>query len=192
MRHKKNFDDDLTLDHFLFFEKHGVSLADAVNAEGYGRHYKDLLSRDGAYVAYNVDIICKYDHILRVRNRHGHCLECNTAYFEHRRRKHISGYVYLAYSNDKDLYKIGACEDYDIRQKNLNKQIYGGSNDWEFIHVSYSIKCYQSEKLVARKYKFYKHVTYRLTGNLEDSIETYRNLPIDEVIDFIEESCHQY
>lgn len=69
----------------------------------------------------------------RLRERAGHCIECNTARIAYARRFAESGYVYIAASKAEKLLKVGSCADPDQRERNLNVQLYGGTGDWEMI-----------------------------------------------------------
>lgn len=170
-----------------FFEYHGVPLSEVICAEGMGALYKKVLKDLDYLCAYNVDRSCQYGH--RIRNRHGHCMQCNSFYFARKRRDSEPGYVYLAYSETEDLFKIGACQDVDVRVKNLNKQIYGGASDWAILHFAFSGYCYRAETRVSRALSAYRKLTFRHSGNYEDSLETYVFPEVGFVIEIINEYC---
>lgn len=69
----------------------------------------------------------------RLRTRAGHCIECDTKRVAYIRRSADSGYVYIAASKAERLLKVGCCVDPDQRERNLNFQAYGGTDDWQII-----------------------------------------------------------
>lgn len=69
----------------------------------------------------------------RLRTRAGHCIECDTARIAYARRYESPGYVYIAASKAEKLLKVGCCVEPEQRQRNLNLQRYGGTDDWQII-----------------------------------------------------------
>lgn len=69
----------------------------------------------------------------RLRERAGHCIECDTARIAYARRFAEPGYVYVAAAKKAKLLKVGCCVDPQQREQSLNRDMYGGSADWHII-----------------------------------------------------------
>lgn len=73
-----------------------------------------------------------------VRNRHGKCVQCQPACLSYGKRYHQTASVYIAYSENAKLIKIGISSDIVDRFEQLNIHQYGGFKDWKVI---YSVNC---------------------------------------------------
>lgn len=98
----------------------------------------------------------------RLRTRAGHCIQCDTSRIAYARRFAEGGYVYIAASKIEKLLKIGCCVDVEQRERNLNLQQYGGSEDWTILaycktssmgQVEFDIHKQLSDLSIERKYK---------------------------------------
>jgi len=174
---------DLSDDEIIFLEKHGVNIDELINAKSLGALYKRILREGNAYLAINTSPCKKYGH--KIRNRHGHCVQCNTAYFSHRKRKNVQGYLYMAYSKIKKIYKVGACEEIANREKSLNKQKYGCADDWEILFNVRLDACYTVENLIHNELIENRISGFRLSGSYEDARELYSFNDIDEATEVI-------
>ena len=76
---------------------------------------------------------CYKGHLLR--DRKGHCIQCQTSHIAFIRRASATGFVYIAVSRKSKLYKIGSTIDYKQRKKALQREAYAGSDDWVMICV---------------------------------------------------------
>ena len=97
----------------------------------------------------------------RLRNRSGHCIQCDTSRIAYIRRNSSPGIVYVAVSKSAKLIKIGSCADIDQRLRNLKYQEYAGTSDWEAIawskspaigKIEFEIHSQLSDIAVERKY----------------------------------------
>jgi hypothetical protein len=65
-----------------------------------------------------------------VRDKHGHCLQCDVKTLVYAARYHAEASVYIAYSGAKTLVKIGLAGIAKDRVLSLNSYSYGGATDW--------------------------------------------------------------
>ena len=87
-----------------FLDRHGVPTSKVLNATGMKRAaYQALMKPGGFQVAVGVAPCAKGGH--RMRNRFGHCLQCNPAAFAFERRYEQSAAVYVAQSNRTGMLK---------------------------------------------------------------------------------------
>ena len=115
-----------------FLKKHGVELHQTYDAYGQpNRVYKPIMKKTGKVVAFNVTPCGNAAHTLR--NRSGHCIQCNSAYLAFQNRSDSPGIVYVAKTNKGKVIKVGFSKSVEIRSKSLNRTAYGGFNDWQII-----------------------------------------------------------
>ncbi len=69
----------------------------------------------------------------RLRTVAGHCMQCDTSKIAYQTRHRKTGHVYVAYSEMKQLAKVGCTEDLFEREKSLRDSEYGGAYDWGII-----------------------------------------------------------
>lgn len=70
----------------------------------------------------------------RLKTRSGHCIQCDTSKLEYERRHNANGYIYIAYSANADLTKIGSTRLRTGREESLNESAYAGQRDWKLTH----------------------------------------------------------
>jgi len=75
---------------------------------------------------------CKRGHTLR--SRAGNCIQCETANIAFTNRHYDDGFVYIAYSLEKILLKVGVAKSIKKRMNSLNSLGYAGANDWKVLH----------------------------------------------------------
>lgn len=115
-----------------FLGEHGIPLSMVFNAKGMpSSRYKPIMKAGDFLVAYGVTPCGRGGHTLRTR--YGHCVQCNTKDIAYIRRHSEPGYVYLAHSKLKNLVKVGASTDPNVRERSLNGYAYGGASDWVVI-----------------------------------------------------------
>ena len=89
----------------------------------------------GKWVAFNTSG-CGRGHELRLKDRAGHCIQCDKKSIQYQRLHDEDGVVYIAYSHNQKLVKVGTRQRSD-RIDQLNSERYGGASDWRE-HHSYS------------------------------------------------------
>lgn len=161
---------DQTKDHSMglsaeqkaFLEEHGIPLSKVFNAKGIpSSRYKAIMKAGDFLLAYGVTPCRRGAHTLRTR--HGHCVQCDTKHIAYIRRYSEPGYVYLAYAKSKNLVKVGASIDPNVRESHLNCYAYGGASDWVVIETFYT-KDYAKHEHLA-----HQHLTaHRTTGKYFD------------------------
>jgi len=119
----------LTTEQSLFLKKHKISRSNVFDATGmstaaYGAYMRPL----GLEVAIGVSPCAKGAHQLR--NRSGHCVMCSPATLAFQARKKKDGKVYVLHSISLNLVKIGSTGDTEERLIAVNRDGYGGANDW--------------------------------------------------------------
>ncbi len=121
---------DITDSEYAFLTSHGILVSQLYDARGRAATgWGDDAKRAG--FMFGVAEKCYQGH--RLRERSGHCIECNTARIAYARRFAEPGYVYVAASRAEKLLKVGSCVDPQQRERNLNLQMYGGANDWQIV-----------------------------------------------------------
>jgi hypothetical protein len=128
---------EITKEESSFLYAHKILLSDVFDARGrsatsWGSEAKAIGQMFG------LSEPCINGH--RLKDRKGHCIECNTANIAFSRRYSNKGYVYIASSRIGRIYKIGSTIDIKERQKNLNNESYAGYSDWYIIAWAYADK----------------------------------------------------
>ncbi len=114
-----------------FLKEQDIPLSRVFDATGVGPkkgHYRPVMSDLQLWVAYNVTPCKENAHTLR--DRAGNCVQCNPACLGFMRRYDEPGDVYVAYSINGRLTKIGTSKNPPERVSHLNSYIYGGVSDW--------------------------------------------------------------
>lgn len=138
-----------------FIEAQNIPLSKIFNASGLSKsEYSKKMKALDCYLAFGVTPCKESGHSLRTR--HGHCVLCNTAVLAFTRRYSESGYVYIAWSEEIQLSKIGTCSELKGRLKNLNSQNYGGASDWIYIFSVFIENSARVEFSIGKKFKKYQ------------------------------------
>ena len=95
--------------------------------------YKVALKEQGKAVAL-VETPCRKGHMTRLRLSSGHCIECSPQGIAHWRRHQRPGFVYIAYSRQGGLLKIGTSGVASERLDGANRDGYGGFSDWKILY----------------------------------------------------------
>lgn len=67
-----------------------------------------------------------------LRTKAGHCIQCDTSKIAYQLRHSAAGYIYLAYSQDKKLAKVGFTKnDPQERAELLRQEKYANASDWD-------------------------------------------------------------
>jgi hypothetical protein len=156
-----------------FIEYHKIDKSDIMDANGQSiSDIKDEMKRNNILFAYNTTPCGKGGHIIR--DRHSHCIVCNTANIAFMKRTKETGFVYIAGSILKNYIKIGmTTEDPAKRIVKLNSRKVGNTNDWIVIRA---VKCDYANKVEIGIQK--KLLKFKVDGDFYDdnteSIEIYR------------------
>lgn len=123
----------LTQDQINFLDHHGISLDLLFDVKGMSRsEYYDKMGELEKKVAFNANPCPTIGHTLK--NRHGHCIQCNTKHISYIKR--TKGFTYLACSKNCKLLKVGFTKSIDGREASLVRTRYGGESDWRvFYHI---------------------------------------------------------
>ena len=121
-----------------FIEYHKIDKNDIIDANGQSiSDIKDEMKKNDILFAYNTTPCGNAGHTIR--DRHSHCIVCNTAHIAFMKRTKQTGYVYIAGSIIKNYIKIGmTTEDPEKRIGKLNSRKVGNTNDWVVIKA---VKC---------------------------------------------------
>jgi T5orf172 domain len=117
-----------TADELTFLKSQGIAVDDVLDARGKpqwawkseARHY------DKQFILGSPCAIAGH----RLRTRAGHCIQCDPAKIAYQRRHSSYQYVYIAGSLSSRVVKIGTAVDCAQRERQLQKERYGGIADW--------------------------------------------------------------
>jgi len=156
-----------------YLKKHVVELYQVYDAYGQpNRVYKPIMKELGKVVAYNVTPCKNGSHTLR--NRSGHCIQCNSAYLAFQNRSDSPGVEYVAKTEKGHVIKIGFSKSVETRSESLNRTEYGGVNDWKIVGAIKSSKAGQIEHQVNLALAYYsKGLIYDHDGHKQETFETF-------------------
>lgn len=119
----------LTTEQQLFLEHQRIPLSRVFDASGMSKsEYQREMGELEMVVACGVSPCKKAGHTLRTRG--GHCAQCNTHALAFVMRWDDRAEIYVAYSSQEQLTKIGVAKDHRERLRTLNDHGYGGVIDW--------------------------------------------------------------
>jgi hypothetical protein len=109
-----------------------------------------------------------------LRNRSGHCIQCNTAYLAFQKRHDSAGIVYIAGSQLGQVIKVGFTKAVQVRSESLNRTKYAGFQDWKILFgvksdLAGNIETAANSYLNKHIYKF----DYEHDGHEQESHETF-------------------
>lgn len=121
-----------------FIEYHKIDTEDLFDAKGASiSEIRDEMKQLNKLFAYNAKPCGQAGHTIR--DRHNHCIVCNTAHIAFMKRTKVTAYIYIAGSILKQYIKIGmTTENVEKRLGKLNSRKVGDTNDWVPIKA---IKC---------------------------------------------------
>ena len=93
-------------------------------------------------------------HTLKMLS--GHCPQCNKHHVQFTLRWFNDKYVYLAFSSEKKLIKIGITDNILKRELSLNDTNYGNINDWKIIESEFVKKAGQVEAKIQKQLLNYR------------------------------------
>ena len=123
----------LNIEQSEFIQRQGIPLSKVFDATGLKKtQYQVQMDDLGMQVAIGVTPCQAAGHTMR--SKAGHCVQCNTHHLAFQRRYVENGIVYITYSKELGLVKVGTSQNLDSRMKNLRSYAYGGAKDWEVIY----------------------------------------------------------
>lgn len=154
-----------------FLEYHGVSLDLLFDIKGMTKaEYYNIMGRLGKKVGFNAYPCSFLGHTLK--NRHGHCIQCNTKHISFIKR--TKGFIYMACSKNGRLLKIGFTENIERREESLNRTKYGGEFDWEVFYYVFHKNAAKIERETHSELKHYQIFrTYSHDGYVHDATELF-------------------
>lgn len=164
---------DLTEAQKAFLTKHQISNSSVLDATGLKPTiYKTIMRELEKVAAFGVTPCKKHGHQLR--NRSGHCIQCNPATLAFQARHAKTGYVYVAGSQKLRLIKIGFSGDVDKRMHSLNHLNYASTTDWVCLYWVNSEAAgkleFESQQIVK---PFLKPTSYARDGHIVKCLETF-------------------
>jgi hypothetical protein len=124
---------ELTLAQICFLIHHKTPLSQVFDATGMKKEeYKEIMKELGMTIAIGLNP-CKSREGHTLKDKYGHCVQCETNNFAFQKRFNESGFIYVARSESLGLIKIGTAKDTAQREYSLNNFGYGGSSDWKIM-----------------------------------------------------------
>jgi hypothetical protein len=130
----------LTSAQLHFIDSQKISLSMLFDSSGLSKNERlramDALGKNFYYGGAS----CKSEgHTLRTKS--GHCIQCDTSKIAYQLRDSASGYVYLAFSPNSKLIKIGYSKFHpQDRGAFLRNEAYGNIKDWDIKKISHAEK----------------------------------------------------
>ncbi|RIJ23963.1 GIY-YIG nuclease family protein [Henriciella barbarensis] len=129
----------LTAEEIAFLEKQNLALDEVLWVEGMSvSERKAVMKAQGKLIAAGGSPCAIAGH--RLRTRHGHCVQCDTAKIAFASRASKSASVYVLHSHSTGLVKVGVTTNIDDRLANLRSQAYGEATDWKVVFLSPELK----------------------------------------------------
>lgn len=141
--------------HTEFFSKHNIPSSITIDGNGKSltREFQDYMKEEGFYFAYNVNPCARGGHTIR--DRHRHCIVCDTSNIRFQLRPDEEGDVYIVGSKMGNLLKIGCTKNVDNRIESLNRTRYADFNDWVVLYYCSIKSAGRIEELVHNSLKEY-------------------------------------
>ena len=137
-----------------FIEKHKLNKDDFFDAKGSPVNH-DLMKSIDKLFAYNTTPCQTAGHIIR--DRHSHCVVCNTAHIAFMKRSCEDGSIYIAGSIKKQITKVGmTTEKIESRISKLNSRKVGNTDDWVALKTFECIKVNFIELAIHKELEKYK------------------------------------
>ena len=127
-----------------------------------------------------------------LKDKYGHCVQCETNNFAFQKRYNELGFIYVASSESIGLVKIGTAKDTAKREYSLNNVGYGGCNDWKIQFTQQYEKMGRIEFDVHQSLKTYSvSKEYWRQGNPVECSELF-NCSVELAIKTIEDNILRY
>lgn len=175
-----------------FFEKHEIADFLTLDLQGKvtSKAVKEYMKSNGIYFAYNTSP-CKRGHTIK--DRHSHCVVCDTACISFALRNSQYGFVYIAGSECGEIIKIGTSKFKSFREFSLNRTSYAGYNDWK---VLYSFSCNEAgmiEDLIQKELSIYHSdfFEYKHDGKKHIASEVFK-CSYDKAFSIVQDIIYKY
>ena len=114
-----------------FISRHDISIEEIFDVRGLpgSRWKQDSKEREIPFVYGNA---C-YNGGHRLKNRSGHCIQCDTARIRFIRRETETADLYIAVASNGALFKVGVARDRITREQSLRRDRYGGAGEWRIL-----------------------------------------------------------
>ena len=179
----------LTKKQITFLNRLNVPLHKVIDASLLSKTERQELMDDGDYwVSYGYPPCRNEEHKLKLKTKPGHCLECNPARMEFLRRHVSPGFVYVAFSNDMKISKIGITKSITLRESSLNSTAYGGTRDWRILFSVYAPRAGDIESLCHKKLKDVSFLSETQKGGHSQSTYELFNCPAEQAIEVLRSS----
>lgn len=138
-----------------FIDRMGIALDQIVDATGLKpAQYKPLMKARGALLAWGSTPCQRHGH--RLRDKHGHCVICAPSSIAFAKAHHLYANVYVAFSANAKLVKVGYTANVVDRIRQLNLHKAAGATDWIWCVFYGCDNAGAVEKEVHRKLAKYK------------------------------------
>ena len=132
---KSPYHERLSDEQRMFLDEKGISISRVFDATGMRKaEYREAMHNLELWVAFGVTECKKAGHALRTRS--GHCVQCSPENISYLRRHDEGGAIYVAWSKDGGLSKVGTSKDPSNRIPHLRSYEYGGESDWRLIFTA--------------------------------------------------------
>jgi hypothetical protein len=122
----------LTKPQIEFLRSQQLTEEDVFNGRGMPKTKRESAARHLGKAVILTDVACaKGGHFLR--NRSGHCVQCDTSKLAYQKRYREKQTIYIAGSQSSQLLKVGVTANPSDRHQQMNDQAYGGYSDWQFL-----------------------------------------------------------
>ena len=158
-----------------FLEKYNFTKNDLFDAEGMKvSEYKVVMKSKDMLLAANTTPCKRAGHTIRTRA--GRCVMCEPAALRYLFRYNSPGYVYMAYSQEKNLIKVGIAKNVKSRMWSLKKSQYASANDWALLLSSKEDEAGDSENMLHQVFSEYvvSGCIYDNGGTIREAREVFR------------------
>ena len=151
-----------------FLKAHKIDPSLLYNASGQSSsEWKAVMKKIGKKFACGTSPCSAEGHTLR--NRHGHCIQCDPSRIAYALRFSKPGYVYILGSPTSGLIKIGVTTELASRLANVVSMQYGNASDWQPLAVTEKVN--GAGKIEAATHRLLE--SHRVTGQSRRAGETH-------------------
>jgi hypothetical protein len=157
-----------------YLDQHNIPADIVFDATGLRRKdWQSQMKQLGLRFAFGVGPCKKGNHSLRSAS--GNCIQCEPANIAFTNRNYDDGHVYIAYSMEEELLKVGVAKSVKMRINSLNNLGYAGATDWKVLHSVKVKRAGEVEFAIhADLAPYNESVTYLRDGNPVDCREVFR------------------
>jgi hypothetical protein len=157
-----------------FLQHHNIPVDMVFDATGLKRKdWTVQMKQLGLRFAFGVGPCKKGNHTLRTLG--GNCIQCKPADIAFTNRHFDDGFVYIAYSFEQVLLKVGVAVSVIKRVSSLNNLGYAGANDWKALQSIKAKRAGEAEFAIHSDLSAHHvKVSYLRDGNPVDCREVFR------------------